>query len=506
MSGPSSDLERLMSSSGLYALGELARRGLAFFLLPLYTHYLDPSEYGVLELLNALSGILFACLLLGLPSALTKCYHRDCETESDRTSILATTLALEIPVLLVVGSLVFVLAEPVGRLVIGEAGRGPLIRLVVATAVVLSIMAVILASFRARERATAFVWLNLTQFVPAMALNVLFVVRFEMGVVGVLWGNLISSLLALACGVWMASRDAEPRFNRRLVKPLLGFGTLLVPVVLATWAIDMSDRYVLRLFSGLEEIAVYGVGYKIAMVLQMAVVWPFQLAWPAVSFSISRRADHKASYARVLTYLVAVLIFGWLGLSLVSRSALTALVGGAYGEAYRMVAPVALGYVFNGVHFCLSPGIHLAGKTRYLSLISGAAAGLNLGLNLAVVPRFGALGAAWTTAVTFCFIAGATAVVSQRAHPVRYELGRLARIVVAGAAVYAVAVVFEPSGAVLATLWHLTWAAVGFPAALLATGVVTAEERQALQAALGRLRWPAGRSRGSRDAPPSAPR
>ena len=197
------DLKRLGGSSGLYAVGELARRGLAFFLLPIYTRYLDPAEYGVLELLSALSGVLFACLLLGLPSALNKVYHRDCQTAHDRASILTTTLALSTPVLLIVGTLLIALAESVGTGVIGETGQGPLIRLVVATAVLQSLMAVVQASFRARERAVAFVALNLCQFIPAMALNITFVVGLQMGVRGVLWGNFISSLFALgsACGL-----------------------------------------------------------------------------------------------------------------------------------------------------------------------------------------------------------------------------------------------------------------------------------------------------------------
>ncbi|MEM7349859.1 MAG: oligosaccharide flippase family protein [Acidobacteriota bacterium] len=476
-----SDLKRLASSSGLYAVGELARRGLAFFLLPLYTRYLDPAEYGALEMLSALSSILFACIMLGLPSALTKCYHRDCKTDDDRASLLATTLALDLPVLLVAGSLLAIYAESIGRLVIGEAGYGPLVRLVVATAVVLSIMAIILASFRARERAKAFVLLNLSQFVPAMILNVVLVVRFDMGVRGVLWGNLISSLIALVLGLWVVRQDSVLRLERRLVRPLLRFGLLLVPVMLATWVIDMSDRYVLRLYTSLEEIAVYGVGYKIGMVLQMAIVWPFQLAWPAVSFSISKRSDHLQSYARVLTYLLAALTFGWLGLALLSRAGLTALVGENYAEAYRLVLPVALAYVFNGIHFCLNPGVHIAGHTRYLSLISGLAAGLNLGLNFLVVPHYGVLGAAWTTAATFLFIAVATAVLSQRVYPVPHEVGRLIKVVLAGAIIYAAAVTFEPQGLITGLLWHFAWAAVGFPALLVASGFLDQEERAALQ-------------------------
>jgi len=486
MSSLASDLRRLASSSGLYAVGELARKGLAFFLLPVYTRFLDPAEYGVLELLSALSGILFACVMLGLPSALTKCYHRDCESDHDRKSILATTLALDLPVLLGVGTLLVIFAEPLGRFVVGEAGYGPLVRLVVATAVVLSTMAIILASFRARERATAFVLLNLSQFLPAMGLNILLVVRYDLGVRGVLWGNLISSLLALMLGLWMVRKDALWVINRRLVKPLLRFGLLLVPVMLATWVIDASDRYVLRLYTNLEQIAVYGVGYKIGMVLQMAIVWPFQLAWPAVSFSISQRDDHKASYARVLTYLFLVLVFGWLGLSLLARVVLTPLVGEAYAQAYQLVVPVALGYVFNGLHFCLSPGIHIAGKTRYLSVISGSAALLNLGLNFLIVPRYGVLGAAWTTSITFLFIATATWIVSQAVHPVRQETTRLLKVCVAGAVTYGVAVVLEPTGLGLGVMWHLGMATLGFPVLLVALDFMTKEELGVLK---GSIRW-----------------
>ncbi len=488
MSHTLKDLKRLGGSSGLYAIGEVVRRGLAFLMLPVYTRYLDTAEYGVLELLSALSSILFACLLLGLPSALNKVYHRDCPRERDRASLLATTLTIEAPVLLIAGTLIAAFAEPIGTVVIGEAGRGLLVRLVVATAVVQSLMAIVLASFRARERAVAFVALNLCQFIPAMALNIAFVVGLRMGVRGVLWGNFLSSVLALAIGLWVAFRSSELRLNRQLVQPLLHFGLLLVPVLLATWAIDMSDRYVLRIYRSLEEVAVYGVGYKIGMVLQMAIVWPFQLAWPAVSFSISHREDHKPSYARVLTYLSIILVFGWLAVSLAARAALTPLVGAAYSEAYLLVAPIALGYLFNGIHFCLSPGIHITGKTRQLTFLSIFAAALNLGLNFLVVPRYGATGAAWTSMVTFLVIAAATLVLSQRAYPIRHEAGRLIKIAIAGGAIYALALAFEPGTMMPALAWHLALAGIGFPAMLMLFGLPYPEEKQAIQSWLRRRR------------------
>jgi O-antigen/teichoic acid export membrane protein len=480
MSEAISDLKRVASSSGFYAAGQLLNRGLALILLPVYTRFLDPSEYGALELLNTFSGVLFVFLLLGLPSAVTKCYHRDCETPRDRATVLTTALLLATPVLLVSSVILFLHSERVGLWIVGASGTGTFVRLVAATAISASLISIVLASFRAREKALTFVVLNLAQFVPAMLLNIVLVVVLDMGVLGVLLGNLVSSLIALPLALWVARRDTILEFNRALVRPLLSFGMLLVPVTLAGWFVDLSDRYVLRLYEDLGQIAIYGVGYKIGTVLNLVVVWPFQLAWPAVSFSISHRADHKDSYARTLTYLFLVLMAGFLGLSLLSRAGLTYLVGAAFRDAYTVVPWVALAYVLNGMQFCVAPGIHITKSTKYLPAFSGAAAILNVGLNFLVVPRFGILGAAVSTTVTFLFLATMTTILSQRVYPIRYEYTRLAKIAGAAALTYSLGLAFEPEGAALALAWQTICVAVVFPLILVLVRFPRPGERAAL--------------------------
>lgn len=476
-----SDLKRIGSASGLYAVGEMLNRGMAFLLLPVYTRFLPQAEYGTLDLLNVLSGVLFAVLLLGMPSALTKVFHRDCDGPEQQSRAFATAMALDLPVLLLGGGVLFWLAEPVGRWVIGQEGQGPLVRLVIATAVSASLIAIVLSSFRTRERALAFVALNFLQFVPAMALNIVLVVHMGLGVRGVLVGNLLSSLIALPVGLWMVRRKESFRFDPRLVRPLFRFGVLLIPVGLASWIVDLSDRWVLRLYTDLEEIAVYGVGYKIGMILQMAIVWPFQLAWPSVSFSISKRSGHETTYARTTTYLLFVLCLGALGLSLTARSGLPVLTGEAYREAISVVPWVALAYLFNGLHYCLTPGIHVEGRTRYLTVFSSVAAAANLGLNFLLVPRFGVLGAAWATTITFCLLAVLTYGLSQRVHPAPHEWGRWAKIAGCALVVFALGVLAEPEGSWLRFGWHLGLAVVGFPLLTLLTGWIEPEERDLLR-------------------------
>lgn len=502
-----SDFRRVASASGLYAVAALAQQGVSFLLLPLYTRLVVPAEYGLLELLNAFSSIAFALLMAGLPSAIAKCYHRDCATPRERGAVLATAIAIDLPLLLLGGGLLFAAAGPVSRWLLGgdaDAAAG-LVRVVAATGVLSSLTALVLASLRAQERALAFGVLTFIQFAAAMVANVTLVAGFGLGVRGILWGNLIANAVALPLAlavVLRAGNEEEgggrgrPRADRRLAAPLLRFGLLLVPVLLAGWVMDLSDRYVLHRFTSLEEVAVYGVGYKLGMVLHLAVVWPFQLAWPAVSFSISHRDGHRETYGRTLTYLAAVMAFGVLAVSLLSRAALPALVGDAYAGAWRVVPLVALGYAFNGVHYCVSPGLHLGGKTRWFPALAGGAAALNLGLTFLLVPRFGAPGAAAATAAAFLGLAAATLALGRRVYPVRYEHGRLARVVAAAALAYfaATRVPAAESAADLAQLARATLAGLAglaaFPALLWAAGFFDERERRAVRGWLHRKAAP----------------
>ncbi|MEO1369896.1 MAG: polysaccharide biosynthesis C-terminal domain-containing protein [Acidobacteriota bacterium] len=237
-----------------------------------------------------------------------------------------------------------------------------------------------------------------------------------------------------------------------------------------------------------ETVAVYSVGYKIGMILQMGLVWPFQLAWPAVAYSISKRAGHEKTYARVLTYLTFGLVLGVLGLSLLSRAGLDEFAGQSYTRAYEVVPLVALAYAFAGVQFCLSPGIHIAGKTKYLPLFSAVGTVINLGLNFLLVPDYGMLGATWATVASYFFLAAATCILSQRCHPVEWEYGRLGKIVGVGAVVYTIGVFTDLGESLLAGLtWQFFLATGAYPALLLATGFLHPGERRMVANLFNRL-------------------
>ncbi|MBI3786562.1 MAG: lipopolysaccharide biosynthesis protein [Deltaproteobacteria bacterium] len=472
----STDLRRLATSTGVYAAAAVAQQAVGFLLIPFYTRLIPPNEYGVLEIFNAFSGIGFACLTMGLSSAINKVYHRDCG-DSDKRTVLVTAVLLDLPVLLGAALLLLACARPLSVQLTGSDASQSLVTLAVASGFLYSIATLLLAGLRAQERATAFALLSLVQFLSALALNLFFVVKLGWGVRGVFWGNLLSNALLAVLAAVASQRTALLHFSRPLVRPLLSFGLYLIPVMLAGWVMDMSDRYFLRLYGSLDEVAVYGVGYKFGMILQVAIVWPFQLAWPAFSFGISKRPGHQQTYARTLTYLMAVQVLAVLGLALLAPVVLPRLLGKAYHDAYRIIPFVALAYACNGIQYCVAPGIHLANRTKQLSVLAMIAAALNIALNLLLIPPFGMFGAAWSTLLAFLFLALTTAFVAQSGYPVPYEYGRLAKLLGAAVLTYIAAQSLNPDSLALAIAWRLALALLIFPLLLLAGGFLVQDER-----------------------------
>ncbi len=109
------------------------------------------------------------------------------------------------------------------------------------------------------------------------------------------------------------------------------------------------------------------------------------------------------------------------------------------------------------------------------------AAILNLGLNLVLIPPFGMMGAAWATAAAFLALALGTSAVGQRYYPVRYEYGRLGKIVAAGALTFAVATRLSPEPSLVAVGWHALLGLAGFPVLLALLGFLDNRELAAIK-------------------------
>ncbi len=438
----------------VYGVGQTLSQAVGFLLIPLYTSQLATGEYGVYALLNISMTVLVALFRLGLSSALFRSYYHY-DSEEKRTIVVSTTFYTMLCSAIVLAILGWRGASLWSRVIFGEAGYEKLCMYTFFTAALLVMEAIPFAVYRARMMSKRYIFFTVVFLTLRLSLIVYFVAYKHFGVWGIVLGNFLGSvcsatILNLSILKWLRVPYSIPE-----AKKLLRFGVPLVVVSSGTIILNMADRYFLRIFSTQEQVGLYHLGYQIGMVLFLLLVQPLNLIWPPMLFSAAKEPYAKDYYSKMLTYVVLLCCFMWLGLSMLSRDVLIVMTPPEYWVAYKVVPLVCFAYVLFAAHRVLNVGIALSGKTEYLALSFLLGAVFNLFMNTMLIPKYGRMGAAYATVSSFAVLCFIRYYIARRFYYVPYEWGRLVKILGVSFFLYALSIRIPPTPIVLSIVLKL---------------------------------------------------
>jgi O-antigen/teichoic acid export membrane protein len=471
-------LKRLGKHSAIYGLGGLVSRILAVLLLPVYTHYLAPADYGRVETLVALTTVLTITLRFGISSAFFR-FTFDSRDPADRRRVLRTSFWFTMTMATAGLAGLALLSRPLSQALFGTGDDW---ELVLAAGVALWAQMnyeQLTALFRVEERSVAFVAASLTNIALTIGMTLLLVVVLDKGPLGVIVGNFTGTLAVYLALLGYRREQLGLTLDRGLLREMNRFGMPLVPSALFMWVTHFSDRFFLGQLADQTEVGLYSVGVRIASAMVLLLT-AFRTAWPAFAYSIERDDEAKRTYGWVLTYLV--LISSWVAtaLGLLSPWLVDLLTQPSFAEASRVVAPLAFAAVALGGYIVISIGVGRAKRTQFNWVVTGAAAGVNVILNITLIPPYGMMGAAVAAAAAYTMMFAGMAWWSQRIYPVPYQWRRT--FTAAGAGIVLV-VVGKLVGGGLPVAIVLVLA---YPLLLGALGFTLPVERRRLRALLVR--------------------
>lgn len=417
-------LGELARHSAVYGLGSLVSRFIAVLLLPVYTRYLSPADYGLIETLIALSAILTVLLAAGVKSAFFRFYF-DEEAESGKRRVIRTSFWFTMAMGTAGLALGLAFAGPLSDLLFGTADHANLVR-----AAFVGLWAHVnyeqmTSLFRVEQRSVAYLIATLINLGLTVGATLLLVVVWEKGPVGVIVGSFTGTLAVYAGLLLYRRQQLGFEWDRPLLREMNRFGMPLVPSALFLWALNFSDRFFLVKLAGPREVGLYSIGVRLASAIVLLLA-AFRTAWPAFAYSIEDDREAARAYAYVLTYLVAITSWMALALGVLAPWLVQLLTTEDFYSAERVVAPLAFSAAVFGAYIVVVIGIGRARKTRSNWIITGAAAVLNVVLNLALIPEFGMMGAAVATAGAYALLFLGMAWKAQQVFPVPYQWRRVA--------------------------------------------------------------------------------
>ena len=424
----------LVKQSGIYALGNIAIKVSGLLLAPflLDTTYLSLAEYGQLGVLLIFAQLSIQFGGLGLGTGLLKYVGKEELTDSNNFSAFTAFIA-SISTAIVLYVVFWACSEYLSSLLLGSELKASVLYYLGLYVGFKIIGAIPMMLLRIQERAGVYAATIILEMTVLFAAIYFFLVVQQRGIEGIILSYAIASGISVSVVVIAVILRVKWKFDVSLIKILLRYGAPLVFVGLAGIILNAGDRFILKAITSDEEVGMYEWAARMSGVLNLFVVQSFQLAFTVIGLKALGNGD-GAFHRRIFRHYVVWSGWAALGISILSYE-LTLLLNGLgasehYLRSTQLVFPLSIGILIYGLFVVINNILYATSKTSLMSKNVILSALSNVGLNLVLIPQWGAGGAAIATVLSYAILLGLTWRSSQRELTIQYSWHNLVKVLV----------------------------------------------------------------------------
>lgn len=390
--------KELVKNTLILGLGKVSTQLVSFLLLPLYTLFLSPSEYGTVDLIITYIALLVPAVTLQLEMASFRFLVDARSSEHDKKQIISNILQV-VSMILVVCIALFLIVNVV--IPIQYAG------LILLNICVTIFSNLFLQFARGVGDNKKFAIACIIAGLVTLLSTVLLIVLAHMGAGGML---LSIALANLGCVLYLFFALKLYRYisfkaqDKKLQKKLIEYSFPLVPNGISWWVIHVSDRTIISIIIGVAANGIYAVANKYAAIFSSAFSI-FSMSWTESASMHINDKDRDKFFSE--TSNASIRLFGSLGLVLIAYIPLAFpfLINVSYSEAYLYIPILIVAAFFNAI-VGLYSAVYVAKKmTKQVANTSIIAAVINIALTIVLMKLIGLYAAAISTAVAFLAMA-----------------------------------------------------------------------------------------------------
>ena len=426
-------------------MGTIVPRLLNYLLLtPFYTRIFVEGQYGVVTELYAYVAFLLVLLTYGMETS----YFRFVESAKNKDQVFTTALSS-----LFVTSALFVLLALLFSNDIASLIRYPFHpEYIIYFAIIVgadAFAAIPFARLRQQNKAFRFAWIKIFNVSTNIFFNFFFLLfcpwflknnpdsslsmiyNADIGVGYAFISNLIASILTLIILLPDIFR-IRYSFSVELLRRMLLYSYPLLLIGLFGMINEVSDKLLFKFLITVPEgiadrnnyilgqLGVYGANYRLA-VLMTLFIQMFRYAAEPFFFSHAREENARRLYASVMKYFIVFCLIIFLVVTLYI-DIFKYFIGPDFRTGLRIVPIILMANLLLGIFYNLSVWYKLTDKTTYGALIAFIGAIVTIILNIAFVPKYGYLGAAWAHLTCYFIMVVLSFWVGRYFYKVTYDL------------------------------------------------------------------------------------
>ncbi len=388
----------LLRNSIIYFGFSILNQLLYLILIPLIANNLIMEDYGKYSIVSTFQTLIVMFLTLGITSGYQRFYHE----EEDKNRFKNTVLSFSIICGLVIGIIIFRLKSIIIKYVFTKVDDS--VRLLLFTIIIAwtqSLINIYMFDYSIQNKAFQASIINSVRLIATVMVTGYCLIVLKMGILGTVIAIAIANSLVLVVLIVRDIKNIRFCFHTEVLRKPLTFSIGLIPGAFSNWILTLVDRFFIRDLMNYGAVAIYSMGYKVGMMMDMGFVTPFSSAFTPVKYKAITEEDGTKTINRIYgmyNYIGSIVV---LGISLFAKIIILVLSSSQYIKALYIVPIIAFSYYLFGLQMFNNIGLHYANKTIKNSFVLFISALVNIILNILLIPKAGIYGAAIATFGSF---------------------------------------------------------------------------------------------------------
>ncbi len=385
----------LISNTGLFFLSTFSSKFLVFLLMPIYTAVLTPDRFNTADLVTQTANLLIPVVSMGIPNSIIR-FGLDKKYSKKGVFTVATLTYFT-------GFMLLFAFYPV----ISGLGFVEGYEIFLYLYLICSCLRTLVQQFvRAKTYTRLYAADGIMATVNTLLFVYLFLVKFNMGVKGYILATIAADFvsflfLSFVSGCWMYF--SFEKADKKLAKEMLSYCLPLIPTGIFWWITNVSDRYLVTYMVSASVSGIYAIGYKIPSIVNLFST-VFTEAWQISAVKEGQEENPEKFFKNVFKAYQGVMFMAGAGLILLCRPITSIMVADSYYTSWKYMPVLIMATIFSSFSGFMS-SIYMVqknGKANLYTMMVGAFA--NIGLNIVMIPKFGAQGAAIATFISYLLV------------------------------------------------------------------------------------------------------
>lgn len=388
--------KELVKNTIIILIGRVSTQLLSFFMMPLYTHYINTSDYGYVDLIQSYIALIVPIIILRFDSAVFRFLIDAREDKKEKNNIITNTFLV-----FIVQIMIFVILF----LVLSRFFKFEYLIYIILNVIFMAIAQVLMQMARGVGDNLGYAISSIIAGGITIITNLICIFKFKLGGESIL----ISAILANAsCAAFLFVKN---KFYKNINKPqkqtmkkMLKYSIPMIPDGLSWWIVNVSDRTLISIFLGNSMNGIYSVSCKFSNILS-SFVQIFNMSWQENASLHINDKDNVEYFSKVLNQVYKLFFFICILILYCIPFVFKFMIGESYQEAFKYIPILLLGNLYNCIAIVLG-GIYIARKeTKKVAQTTILGAILNLIIDLILIKFIGIWAAAISTMISYIFLA-----------------------------------------------------------------------------------------------------